>query len=211
MVIILSKTALPVRAAEMPPFIVMDVLERAQEMEARGKSIIHMEIGEPDFDTPLPVKEAAIRAITAGDTHYTSSPGKIELREAIAAHYKSKYNVEVSPDRILVTAGTSPGMLLVFSALMEQGEEIILPDPYYACYPNFIRYLGGQPVFVPVWEEDGFKYRPEEIKKSISGRTRGVIVNSPANPTGTVFSGQELAAMAEIGPTIIADEIYHGL
>jgi aspartate/methionine/tyrosine aminotransferase len=108
MVIILSKTALPVRAAEMPPFIVMDVLERAQEMEARGKSIIHMEIGEPDFDTPLPVKEAAIRAITAGDTHYTSNPGKIELREAIAAHYKSKYNVEVSPDRILVTAGYLP-------------------------------------------------------------------------------------------------------
>ena len=211
MVIILNKTVLPVRAAEMPPFIVMDVLERAQEMEARGKSIIHMEIGEPDFDTPLPIKEAAIRAITAGDTHYTSSPGKVELREAIAAHYERKYNVEVSPERILITAGTSPGMLLVFSALMEQGDEIILPDPYYACYPNFIRYLGGQPVFVPVWEEDGFKYRPEEIKKSISARTRAIIVNSPSNPTGTVFSGEELAAMAEIGPTIISDEIYHGL
>jgi aspartate/methionine/tyrosine aminotransferase len=195
----------------MPPFIVMEVLEKAQEMEAAGQSIIHMEVGEPDFDTPDPIREASVRAILAGDTHYTSSLGKLELREAIAAYYKSKYHVEVSPERILITAGTSPGMLLVFSALMERGDEIILPDPYYACYPNFIRYLDGQPVFVPVWEEDGFKYRPEEIKKSISPRTRGVMVNSPANPTGTVFSVQELAAMAELGQTIISDEIYHGL
>lgn len=211
MVVVLSKIVIPGRAAEMPPFIVMDVLEKAQEMEAEGKSIIHMEVGEPDFDTPAPVREAAVQAIAAGDTHYTHSLGKIELREAIAAYYKSKYDVEVSPDRIIITAGTSPGMLLVFSALMERGDEIILPDPYYACYPNFIRYLDGQPVFVPVWEEDGFKYRPEEIRKSISTRTRGIMVNSPANPTGTVFSGEELGAMAELGQTIISDEIYHGL
>jgi len=207
----LSRIVIPGRAAEMPPFIVMDVLEKAQEMESEGKSIIHMEVGEPDFDTPTPIREAAVRAIASGDTHYTHSLGKIELREAIAAYYKRKYSVEVSPDRIMITAGTSPGMLLVFSALMERGDEIILPDPYYACYPNFIRYLDGQPVFVPVWEEDGFKYRPEEIKKSISMRTRGVMVNSPANPTGTVFSGQELGAIAELGQTIISDEIYHGL
>ncbi len=195
----------------MPPFIVMDVLEKAKELEAAGKSIIHMEVGEPDFDTPAPVREAAVRALASGDTHYTHSMGKIELREAIAAYYKSKYDVEVSPERILITAGTSPGMLLVFSALMERGDEIILPDPYYACYPNFIRYLDGQPVFVPVWEEDGFKYRPEEIKKTITNRTRGIMVNSPANPTGTVFSAGELGAMAELGQTIISDEIYHGL
>jgi len=211
MVMVLSRIVIPGRAAEMPPFIVMEVLEKAQQMESEGKSIIHMEVGEPDFDTPAPIREAAVRAISSGDTHYTSSLGKIELREAISAYYKSKYNVEVSPDRILITAGTSPGMLLVFSALMERGDEIILPDPYYACYPNFIRYLDGQPVFIPVWEEDGFKYRPEEIKKSFSTRTRGVMVNSPANPTGTVFSAQELGAMAEIGQTIISDEIYHGL
>ncbi|MGE5389990.1 MAG: pyridoxal phosphate-dependent aminotransferase [Deltaproteobacteria bacterium] len=211
MVSALSKIVIPGRAAEMPPFIVMEVLEKAQEMEAQGKNVIHLEVGEPDFDTPAPVREAAARAISSGDTHYTHSLGKIELREAIAAYYKSKYHVEVSPDRILVTAGTSPGMLLVFSALMERGDEIILPDPYYACYPNFIRYLDGQPVFVPVWEEDGFKYRPEEIKKSINARTRGVMVNSPANPTGTVFSAGELAAMAELGQTVISDEIYHGL
>lgn len=211
MVIILSRISIPRRAEEMPPFIVMEVLEKAQQMEAEGKSIIHLEVGEPDFDTPPPVREAAIRAISSGDTHYTHSLGKIELREAIAAYYKSKYGVEVSPDRILITAGTSPGMLLVFSALMERGDEIILPDPYYACYPNFIRYLDGQPVFVPVWEEDGFKYRPEEIRKSINSHTRGVMVNSPANPTGTVFSAEELAAMTELGQIIISDEIYHGL
>lgn len=211
MVIILDKVVIPRRAAEMPPFIVMEVLERAQEMEAEGQRIIHMEVGEPDFDTPLPVREAAVLAMSAGDTHYTSSLGKIELREAIAAYYKKKYNVEISPDRILITAGTSPGMLLVFSSLMERGDEIILPDPYYACYPNFIRYLDGKPVFVPVLEEDGFKYRPEEIKKYISPLTRGLMVNSPANPTGMVFSAEELAAMADLGQTIISDEIYHGL
>lgn len=211
MVIVLSKILIARRAEEMPPFIVMEVLEKAQQMEAAGKSIIHLEVGEPDFDTPPPVREAAVRALSLGDTHYTHSLGKIELREAIAAYYKSKYKVEISPERILITAGTSPGMLLVFSALMERGDEIILPDPYYACYPNFIRYLDGQPVFVQVWEEDGFKYRPEEIRKSITSRTRGVMVNSPANPTGTVFSAEELGAMAELGQTIISDEIYHGL
>lgn len=199
------------RANEISPFIVMDVLERAQEMEARGEQVIHLEIGEPDFDTPEPVKEAARRALADGDTHYTASLGKPALREEIAAHYWNKYKVRASPDQIIVTSGTSPAMLLIFSVLLEKGEEVILPDPHYACYPNFIRYLEGRPVFVPVREEDGFKYRVEEIKKRITPLTRAVMANSPANPTGTVFNAEELKALAGLDQLIVSDEIYHGL
>ncbi|WP_406677403.1 pyridoxal phosphate-dependent aminotransferase [Moorella sp. ACPs] len=199
------------RAREMPPFIVMDILEKAKEMEARGENIIHLEIGEPDFDTPEPIKEAARRALRDGDTHYTHSLGKPELREEIARYYQRKYGVNISPDQIVVTSGTSPAMLLTFSVLLEQGDEVILPDPYYACYPNFIRYAGGQPVFIPVQEEDGFKYRLPPVLASISPRTKAILINSPANPTGAVFTAAELAALAGLGPYIIADEIYHGL
>ncbi|KYH33780.1 pyridoxal phosphate-dependent aminotransferase [Neomoorella mulderi] len=199
------------RAREMPPFIVMDILEKAKEMEARGENIIHLEIGEPDFDTPEPIKEAARRALRDGDTHYTHSLGKPELREEIARYYQRKYGVSISPDQVVVTSGTSPAMLLTFGVLLERDDEVILPDPHYACYPNFIRYHGGRPVFVPVKEEDGFKYRLPAIQASIGPRTRAIMVNSPANPTGTVFTADELEALAELEPYIIADEIYHGL
>lgn len=199
------------RAKNMSPFIVMEVLEKAQAMMARGEDIIHLEIGEPDFVTPEPVKEAAFRAIKQDDTHYTHSLGKISLREEIARYYWKKYRVEISPEQVIVTSGTSPGMLLVFSALLEKGEEVILPDPYYACYPNFIRYVDGKPVFIPVSEEDGFKYRPEEIKKHLSPLTRAVMLNSPSNPAGVVCSADDMKDLAALGTMIISDEIYNGL
>ncbi|MDD2510689.1 MAG: pyridoxal phosphate-dependent aminotransferase [Syntrophomonas sp.] len=199
------------RAQQLSPFIVMEVLEKAQSMMAQGEDIIHLEVGEPDFATPEPVKEAALRAMGHDDTHYTHSLGKISLREEIARHYWNKYKVEISPEQVIITSGTSPGMLLIFSALLEKGEEVILPDPYYACYPNFIRYVDGQPVFVPVSEEDGFKYRPEEIKKYFSPLTRAIMVNSPSNPTGEVFEAADLKALAGLEQMIITDEIYNGL
>jgi len=189
----------------------MEVLEKAQAMMARGEDIIHLEVGEPDFATPEPVKEAALKALRDNDTHYTHSLGKITLREEIARYYWRKYKVEISPEQVLVTSGTSPAMLLVFSVLLERGQEIILPDPYYACYPNFIRYVEGRPVFVPVAEDDGFKYRPEAVEKRISPATSAIIVNSPSNPTGGVFRAEELQAMADLQQMIIADEIYNGL
>jgi len=199
------------RAEQLSPFIVMEVLEKAQAMMAKGEDIIHLEVGEPDFATPEPVKEAAMKAMKQDDTHYTHSLGKITLREEIARYYWRKYRVEISPEQVIVTSGTSPGMLMVFSALLEKGEEIILPDPYYACYPNFIRYVDGQPVLVPVDEEDAFKYRPEDIKKRLSPLTRAIMVNSPSNPTGVVFSTGDLKALADLDQMIIADEIYNGL
>ena len=199
------------KAEEIPPFIVMEVMEKAAAMEREGEDIIHLEVGEPDFDTPECIKEAAIRAIREGKTHYTHSLGLLELREAIAEHYFGKYGVEVNPEQILVTSGTSPGMLLLFMSLLERGEEVILPNPYYACYPNFVRMVEGKPVFVKVLEEEGFQYRPEEIKALIGPKTKGIFVNSPANPTGNLTPPERLQAIADLGRTVISDEIYHGL
>jgi aspartate/methionine/tyrosine aminotransferase len=189
----------------------MEVMEKAAAMERQGEDIIHLEVGEPDFDTPECVKEAAIRAIREGKTHYTHSLGLLELREAIAEHYHIQYGVEVSPDQILVTSGTSPAMLLLFMSLLEPGEEVILPNPYYACYPNFVRMVEGNPVFVKVYEEEGFQYRPEEIKPLIGPRTKAIFVNSPANPTGNLTAPDRMKAIADFGKTVVSDEIYHGL
>jgi aspartate/methionine/tyrosine aminotransferase len=199
------------KAQEIPPFIVMDVLEKAQELERRGEHVIHLEVGEPDFDTPECVSEAGYRAICEGRTHYTHSLGLMELREAICEDYRVKYGVEVSPEQIVVTSGTSPAMLLVFSALLEVGEEVILSNPYYACYPNIIRFVGGSPVFVDVMEEEGFQYLPEMIEEKLSPRVKGIIINSPSNPTGNVMSEKRMERIAQFRPFIISDEIYHGL
>ncbi len=199
------------RSSEIPPFIVMEVMEKAAAMERQGEDVIHLEVGEPDFDTPECVKEAAIRAIRDGKTHYTHSLGLLELREAIAEHYHKQYRVEVSPDQILVTSGTSPAMLLLFMSLLEPGEEVILPNPYYACYPNFVRMVEGNPVFVKVYEEEGFQYRPEEINPLIGPRTKAIFVNSPANPTGNLTPPDRMKVIADLGKTVVSDEIYHGL
>ena len=199
------------KAQEIPPFIVMDVLEKAQELERAGEKVIHLEVGEPDFDTPECIKEAAFRAICDGKTHYTHSLGLIELREAICEDYWNRYRVKVSPDQILIASGTSPAMLLLFSALLDQGDEIILSNPYYPCYPNIIRYVDGSPVFVEVREEEGFQYLPEMIQEKLSPRVKGIMINSPSNPTGNVMSRERMERIARFSPFIISDEIYHGL
>jgi aspartate/methionine/tyrosine aminotransferase len=199
------------RAREMKPFIVMDVMEQAEEMERRGQAVIHLEVGEPDFDTPEPIKEACLRAVREGETHYSHSQGLLLLREAICEHYAEKYGVTVSPDRVLITSGTSPAMLLLFSALLERGEEVILPNPHYPCYPNIISFVEGRSVLVDTEEEEGFQYLPAEIKKRITPQTKGIIVNSPANPTGIVMDKKRMEEVASLSPFIISDEIYHGL
>jgi aspartate/methionine/tyrosine aminotransferase len=199
------------RASDIPAFIVMDVLEKAQEMERAGEDIIHLEVGEPDFDTPACINEACMRAIQEGKTHYTHSLGLMELREAISEHYYNRYGVTVSPDQIIITSGTSPAMFLLFSALLEKGDEVIVSDPHYACYPNFISFIEGVPVKVKVQEEEGFQYTPEEIKKKITGKTKGIMINSPSNPTGNLLSKSRMEEIASLGVPVISDEIYHGL
>lgn len=199
------------RAEEIKPFIVMDVLEKACELECQGEEIIHLEVGEPDFDTPDCVKAAATRAIEEGFTHYTHSLGLLELREAICDYYAKVYQVDLDPEQILVTSGSSPAIFMVFSALLEAGDQVIISDPHYACYPNFIRFVQGEPITVPVFEDDAFQYRPEAIKEKISPRTRAIFINSPSNPTGNLLSEERMQAIAEFEPYIVSDEIYHGL
>ncbi|MFB3885156.1 MAG: pyridoxal phosphate-dependent aminotransferase [Thermodesulfobacteriota bacterium] len=199
------------KAQEIPPFIVMDVLEKAQELERMGEKVIHMEVGEPDFDTPECINEACYRSICEGKTHYTHSLGLIELREAIAEDYLKKYRVNVSPEQILVASGTSPALLLLFASLLEPDDEVILSNPYYPCYPNIIRFVGGSPVFVEVYEKEGFQYLPEMIEEKLSPRVKGIMINSPSNPTGNVMGPERMAKIAQLSPFIVSDEIYHGL
>ncbi len=195
----------------MTSFIVMDVLERACELECQGKNIVHLEVGEPDFDTPACVKEAACKALADGFTHYTHSLGMLELRQAICAYYNETYGVNVEPDQVVVTSGSSPAIFMTFAALLEAGDQVILSDPHYACYPNFIKFVGGQPVTVPVFEADGFQYRPEAIEEKLTDRTQAIFINSPSNPTGNLLSKARMQAIANMSPWIVSDEIYHGL
>jgi len=200
----------------MTPFIVMDVLEKAHEMERQGVQVIHLEVGEPDFDTPQCIKDAACKALDNGHTHYTHSLGMIELREAISEHYLKTYGVSVDPGQIVISSGTSPAMFVMFSTLLEKGDQVIVSDPHYACYPNFIKFVQGEPVLIPVYEEDGFQYRPEAIEKKITRKTKGIFINSPSNPTGNLLSKERMEAIAALSlkpdsPYIISDEIYHGL
>jgi len=199
------------RAEEIAPFIAMEVLEKAREMERRGIDIIHLEVGEPDFDVPPAVKEATGRALEAGLTHYTHSLGDLELREAICEHYQDTYAVCIRPEQVVVTSGTSPAVMLIFAALLERGQEVIISDPGYACYPNFINFLGGVAAKVQVYEKDGFQFRPEAIKEKINRKTKAILINSPSNPTGNLLSEATMKAIAECSPYIVSDEIYHGL
>ena len=199
------------RNKDITSFIVMDVLEKAHDLEHQGIDVVHLEVGEPDFDTPACIKAAACRALEEGHTHYTHSLGMLELREAICQHYLEQYRVSVDPDQVLITSGTSPAILLLFSVLLNRGDQVIISDPHYACYPNFIRYLEGEVVCVPVYEEDGFQYRPEAIKERLTDRTRAIFINSPSNPTGNLLSAKRMEAIAALSPWIVSDEIYHGL
>ncbi len=199
------------RLKDITSFIVMDVLERAHEMERQGIHIVHLEVGEPDFDTPACVKAAACRALEEGHTHYTHSMGLIELREAICEYYQNTYGVVVDPGRVVITSGTSPAMFTAFAILLEEDDEVIISNPHYACYPNFIYFMGGRPVRVPVDEADGFQFRVRSIAEHITDKTKAIFVNSPSNPTGTLLSPERMQAIAGLSPHIISDEIYHGL
>ena len=199
------------RTQEIEPFLAVEVFQRAQALEREGADVIHLEFGEPDFDTPPVIREAAEKALKDGRTRYAHPLGILPLREAIAEHYRVRYGVAVSPDQILVTAGSSPALLMLFSALLDPGDEVILSDPYYACYPKFVKFAEGRPVYVPVDEADAFQYRPEAVGARVGPATKAVLVNSPANPTGTVLSAERLAALCRLGPFVVSNEIYHGL
>ena len=199
------------RAADVTPFIAMDVLERANELD----DVIHLEVGEPDFAPPDRVIETAVDSLRAGHTNYTAARGKPELRRAIAAHYDREYGVTVDPDRVVVTPGTSPGLFLAMAASVDPGDEVVLTDPHYACYPNFVRLVGGEMRTVTLRASEGFRPRVDDFAAAVGPDTSALLLNSPANPTGAVLDGETLAGLAEVAAdadaTPVVDEVYHGL
>ena len=196
---------------KISPFIVMEILERAKQLEQQGDHIIHLEIGEPDFETPQRIIDAAKESLDRGDTHYTHSLGILPLREAIARYYSVNYRVSVSPQQVVVTSGTSPALLLVLSILLNSGDNFIGANPSYACYKNFLTYLNARFKCVNVYQEDGFQYDPDQIRQNIDSRTKAIMINSPSNPTGTLLSADKMKAIAALDKLVISDEIYHGL
>jgi len=203
------------RAEEIQPFEVMDVLSRAHALEAQGRSVVHMEIGEPDFTAPEPVVEAGVRALREGKTAYTATLGVPALREAIAAHYETRFNTSVSAGRIAVTAGASGGLLTVAALYVDAGDEILVPDPGYPGYRHFVRAFEGLARPLPVTAQERFQPSLEMVRAAWGPRTRGLLLGSPSNPTGTLIERQELqriaAFIAQRDGVLLVDEIYQGL
>jgi len=200
----------PQKNLSITSFLVMDVMEKANTLAEQGRSIIHLEVGEPDFDTPECIRSACMKAMEQGKTHYTHSLGIPELRDAICTHYRKTYGVTVDPDQVLVTAGSSPALLIAMASLAGAGDTIILTDPYYACYPNFVKLIGASSRLIPTGL-DKFQLDPEKVRHAMDPSVRAVVVNSPANPTGVCLDGSHLEELASLGVPVISDEIYHGL
>ncbi|MDD4881143.1 MAG: pyridoxal phosphate-dependent aminotransferase [Gallionellaceae bacterium] len=203
------------RLDDIEPFRVMAILARARAMQAAGRDIVHLEVGEPDFASPEPVVEAGIRALRDGHTRYTPALGLPVLREAIAGYYAERHGVEVSPGRVAVTPGASGALLLVMAALFDPGDEVLLADPGYPCNRHFARLVEAKAGLVPVGPATGFQLTADLVARHWGPHTRGVLVANPGNPTGTVIPAGELAAIhavvRERGGWLIVDEIYHEL
>ncbi len=203
------------RLADIQPFHVMALLARARELEAQGRDIVHMEIGEPDFETPAPMIDAARRTLAAGATHYTPALGLPELRAAIARFYQQRHGINISAQRVVVTPGASGALLLALGALVNPGRAVLMTDPGYPCNRNFVRFVGGIPVGVPVDVSTRFQLDADRIERAWTAQTDVVMLASPSNPTGTLIPSatlRDLIARVEArGGAVVADEIYHGL
>ncbi|MFQ5417362.1 MAG: pyridoxal phosphate-dependent aminotransferase [Myxococcota bacterium] len=199
------------RTAAVEPFLAMEVAERAFQMQRDGVDVIHLEIGEPDFRPPPAAIDAAAEALAAGVTRYTDSRGDAELRAAIAEVHSRRAGTAITPEQVIVTTGSSSAMLLVFSLLIDPGDEVIVGTPHYPCYPNFIRYCGGEPVLVPTDPQRGYQLDIDAVRAARTERTRAVVVNSPANPTGAIQGPDTLRALADLGLPLVSDEIYDGI
>lgn len=203
------------RMHEIQPFFAMDILARARELEQAGRDIVHMEIGEPDFPTPPLILESAARALKDGAIKYTPAAGLPQLRQAIAEHYGSRHGLDLDPKRIFLTPGASGALMLALGVLVNPGDSVAMADPGYPCYPNFVRLFDGLPLRVAVDAESGFNLTAGLLEAQGDQELAGVIVASPANPTGSILSPEPLrdlvaGVMAREG-FVIADEIYHGL
>ncbi|MEM2920710.1 MAG: pyridoxal phosphate-dependent aminotransferase [Candidatus Bathyarchaeia archaeon] len=193
-----------------------EVLARAKALERQGKEIIHLEIGEPDFDTPRNIKEAAIRALNAGFTHYVPAAGIPELREAIAEHISETRNIDVDPDEVVVTPGAKPIMFFSVLACVNPGEEVMYPDPGFPIYSSVVNFVGAKPVPIPLREENDFRVDVEHLRKSITNKTRMLILNYPENPTGGILTHSDLETIAEAlaerdDIIVLSDEVYNSI
>jgi aspartate/methionine/tyrosine aminotransferase len=210
-----SPPRLATRLAGIEPFHVMALLARAKELETQGRSIIHMEIGEPDFQTPQPIVDAALKAVAVGDMHYLPALGMPALRQAIARDYGARYGVDVSPSRIVVTPGASGALLLTVAALVGAGDRVLMTDPTYPCNRHFVRMMEGEARCLPVDADSHYQLTPEQVRSHWDARTVAVMIASPANPTGTLIDPATLAVIADEvrgrHGALIVDEIYHGL
>ena len=189
------------------------VLAKAKALERQGREIVHLEIGEPDFDTPENVVEAGCRALRGGHTNYTPTAGIPELREAVAADVASSRNVPVDPEQVVVTPGGKPIMFFAILALIEVGDEVLMPNPAFPIYESMVDFVGGRSVFVPLRQENDFRFDLDEFRANLSEKTRLVILNSPANPTGGVFTPEDVSGLADVlrerpDVSVLSDEIY---
>jgi aspartate/methionine/tyrosine aminotransferase len=189
-----------------------EVLAKAKALERQGREVVHLEIGEPDFDTPVHIRDAAKRALDAGATHYGPSAGLPELREAIAAHISKTRGIRVAPEEVVVTPGAKPIMFFTIMALVNRGDEVIYPNPGFPIYESVINFVGGVPVPIPLREESGFGFDLPLFEKRVSDRTRLIVINSPQNPTGGVLEPSQIERIADIARSrripLLTDEIY---
>ena len=204
------------RVDSIKPFIVMEILERALEMEEDGVDVVHMEIGEPDFDTPARIVDGCLSDIKSGKTHYTHSLGYLELREKISNYKFQTRKTRFDPKtQIMIMGGTSPAFFNVLSTLLNPGDEVLITDPGYPCYANFVTFFGGKPVFIPIYEENEFDLDITSLEKVISKNTKALIINSPSNPTGQIIPEETLDKLADLVKKhefwVISDEIYSEL
>ena len=203
------------RMEQIAPFYVMELLSRARELEAAGRDIIHMEVGEPDFVTPAPIIAAARQSLADGQTHYTPATGIPELRKAIAAYYLKRYGLSVDYARIIVTPGASGALQLVMNVAINPGEVVLIADPGYPCNRHFVQLVGGEPVTIPVGPDSNFQLDAASVAAAWTEKTRAVIVATPSNPTGTLLSTAQLRAIYDVvkhrSGILIVDEIYQGL
>ena len=208
----MTAVRLAARMADIGTETAFEAAARARAVESSGRHVIHLEIGEPDFDTPPHIREAAKRALDEGWTHYAPSPGLPELREAIAADATRRKSFRVDPGNVIVTPGAKPIIFYALLALAEPGDEVVYPDPGFPIYESMARYVGARPRPIPLREENGFRLDPDELRAAVTDRTRLIVFNSPQNPTGSVLTPEDLEAIARVALerdiTVLADEIY---
>ena len=211
----ISPSPLARRMREIEPFHVMTLLARAKALEAQGRDIVHMEIGEPDFPTPRAVCDAGIRALEHGELFYTPALGIPELREAIARFYQTRYGVTLDPSRVVITTGSSGALLLAIATLVNPGDQVLMADPGYPANRHFVRMMEGEAVGIPVGPDSHYQLTLELMEQHWGSRTVAALVATPSNPTGTLIAPAQARAMAAYarsrGGALIVDEIYHGL